>query len=239
MVLYFIARIVSLYSVNVNWGNFLMTTENPLRILPRPPPQTKRAYMCRNTTSTLEPQPSIERMKLMTRHTSARPRQHTPHANRTTRTATIIDALKRRAQAVLNDTSLDPQTRAVIRYAMEINEPWLAKLVRRAETDEAINNTLDFSRSRDTNEHSPNEHVSDDVSSQQKIEALAEIICRGSDESPAALLVLMGMLESANDPHALANTAKHYAFNRCGELNLFEMVDAQILVAEGELLAGR
>jgi hypothetical protein len=39
-------------------------------------------------------------------------------------------------------------------------------------------------------------------------------------------------------PKALANTVKHLAFTRCGELNLYSMVDAQIAVAEGELLAG-
>jgi hypothetical protein len=29
----------------------------------------------------------------------------------------------------LNDTSIDPQSRAITRYAMEINDPWLAELV--------------------------------------------------------------------------------------------------------------
>jgi len=71
----------------------------------------------------------------------------------------------------------------------------------------------------------------------EKIEALAEIICRAGDESPAALLVLMGMLENATDPKALAHTVKHFAFTRCGELNLFGMVDAQIALIESYLLA--
>ena len=35
----------------------------------------------------------------------------------------------------------------------------------------------------------------------------------------------------------VANTVKHFAFTRCGEFNLFGMVDAQIAVVEGELLA--
>jgi len=35
----------------------------------------------------------------------------------------------------------------------------------------------------------------------------------------------------------LPNAAKHLAFNRCGELNLYGMVDAQIAVIEGELFA--
>lgn len=73
---------------------------------------------------------------------SATAREHTPHANRTTRTGTIIDALKRRAQAVLNDKSIDAESRAIIRYALETNDPWLAKLVRRAEAGEDIVNSL-------------------------------------------------------------------------------------------------
>jgi len=93
----------------------------------------------------------------MTMHSSATVRveasrgtqtQHAnePHENQTTRTATIIDALKRRAQAVLNDTSIDAQSRAVIRYALETNDPWLAELVRRADAGECIRDTINESR---------------------------------------------------------------------------------------------
>ena len=35
-----------------------------------------------------------------------------------------------------------------------------------------------------------------------------------------------------------ANLAKHFAFTRCGELNLNGMVEAQTAALEGELLAG-
>jgi hypothetical protein len=49
-----------------------------------------------------------------------------------------MNALTRRAQAVLNDTSIDPQSRAIIRYAMEMNDPWLARLVRRADAGATI-----------------------------------------------------------------------------------------------------
>lgn len=83
----------------------------------------------------------------MASHSSAGMREHTPHANRTTRTNTIINALKRRAQAVLNDKSIDPQSRAIIRYALEINDPWLAELVRRAEAGEPIDDSIDFAQS--------------------------------------------------------------------------------------------
>jgi hypothetical protein len=105
----------------------------------------------------------------------------------------------------------------------------LADLVRRADAGETIIDTTDFSQTLEPNE---------DDSSEEKIEALAEIICKAGDESAAALFVLMGTLENSTHPKLLANTAKHFAFTRCGELNLFGMVDAQIAVVEGELLAG-
>lgn len=168
----------------------------------------------------------------MTTHSSATMREETPHVNRTTRTATIINALKRRAEAVLNDRSIDPHSRAVIRYALETNDPWLAKLVRHADAGEPDIGTIDFSQTAGTDEDDP------DV---EKVEALAEMICRAGDESgtkSAALLVLMATVESAMHPKALANVAKHVAFARCGELNLNGMVDAQIAALEAELLAG-
>jgi len=167
----------------------------------------------------------------MTNHSSATVRE-TPHTNQTSRTNTIVDALKRRAQAVLNDTSIDPQSRAIIRYALEVNDPWLARLVRRADAGEAIVDTLDFEETPETY---------NDDSNEEKIEALTEMICRAGDEPgtrAAALLVLMAAVENSSHPKALANTAKHFAFTHCGELNLYGMVDAQIAVAEGELLAG-
>ncbi len=81
----------------------------------------------------------------MAKHSSATTRVESPRANSTTRTATIMNALTRRAQAVLNDTSIDPQTRAIIRYGLETHDPWLAELVRRAEAHESIK-TIDFSQ---------------------------------------------------------------------------------------------
>ena len=74
----------------------------------------------------------------MAKDSSASTRQQTPHANQTTRTATIIDALKRRAQAVLNDRSIDAQSRAIIRYGLETNDPWLSELVRHDEPSENV-----------------------------------------------------------------------------------------------------
>lgn len=167
----------------------------------------------------------------MANHSSASVRE-TPHSTQISRTNTIFNALKRRAQAVLNDKSIDPRSRAVIRYALEVNDPWLARLVRRADAGETIIDTLDFEETPETNNDDPNV---------EKIEALTEIICRAGDEpgiKSAALLVLMATVENSSYPKALANLAKHLAFTRCGELNINGMVDAQIAVAEGELSVG-
>jgi hypothetical protein len=130
---------------------------------------------------------------------------------------------------VINDRSVDPEWRTIIRYALEINDPWLADLVRRAGAGEKIIDSTDF-----TLEPGPDE----DDSHEQKVEALAEIICRSDGEAAAALFVLMGTMENSRDPKLLANTAKHFAFTHCGESNLFGMVDAQLAAVEGELLAG-
>lgn len=159
-------------------------------------------------------------------HSSAAARPDTPRENQT-RTNTIMNALKRRAQAKLSDRSIDPQSRAIIRYALETHDPWLAELVRRADAGEDV---VENMQSLDTE--------GDEVS-EEKIETLAEMICRTGDEpatKSAALVVLMAAIENAAHPKALANTAKHLAFARCGELNFGGMVDAQIELLEGELL---
>ena len=64
------------------------------------------------------------------------------------------------------------------------------------------------------------------------------MICWAGDEAAAALFVLMGILENSTHPKLLANTAKHFAFSRCSESNLYGVVDAQVAVIESELLAG-
>ena len=75
------------------------------------------------------------------------------------------------------------------------------------------------------------------LTNEEKIVALARIISRAGDESSAALLVLLVTLENAPHPKALANAAKHFVFTRCGQLNLYGMVDSQIALLESELLA--
>ena len=149
----------------------------------------------------------------MTSHSSASLRHEAP--------------LTRRARAILNDTSIDPQTRAIIRYALEINDPLLTKLIQCADAGESIGETFDFSQTPDVNA---------DGSCTEKIKALAELICASSDQSAAALFVLMGTLENSAHPKALANAVKHIAFANCAELNLYGIVDAQISVVESELL---
>lgn len=153
-----------------------------------------------------------------------------------------MNALKQRALAVLHDDSLDAQSRAVIRYGLETNDPWLAELVRRAEASESIVDAFHCGRTLQSNGMTAESSNSRDEASNKKeasnenIEALAEIICRAGERSAAALFVLMGTLEESAHPEVLAHTAKHLAFTRCGESNIFGMVDAQRALIEGELL---
>jgi hypothetical protein len=74
-------------------------------------------------------------------------------------------------------------------------------------------------------------------SNDEKLEALAEIICSAGEESSAALLVLMATLENSMQPKELAHTTKHIAFTRCGELNSFGIVDDQVALVQEKLLA--
>jgi hypothetical protein len=163
----------------------------------------------------------------MSMHSSVSTLAEEPHETETIQ-ITISDALRRRAHAVLNDRSIDPQWRSIIRYALEISDPLLPDLVRRAGAGETIIDATSFSETLESN---------DDDSTEEKIEALAEIICGAGDEAAAALFVLMGALENSRDPKLLANAAKHLAFTRCGESNLYGIVDAQLSLVEGELLA--
>ena len=132
---------------------------------------------------------------------SAGLREETPHLN---------DSVRRRAQSLIDNKSIDAQSRAIIRYGLEIDDPWLPKLVHCVETGESIIDNLYIH------------------SSEEQIEALTDVICRAGEEPSAALLVLLATLEHSTHPKALANTAKHLAFTRCGELNVYGMVDSQI-----------
>lgn len=173
----------------------------------------------------------------MASHSSATLREHTPRAiNSVTNNALnsdipINEAVRQRALAIIQDKSIDAGSRNIIRYGLEINDPLLAELVLRVDAGESIVDNITVVDTRGPGE---------DESTEQRVEALAEIICRDGDHPgtrSAALLVLMATLEKAEYPKALANTAKHYAFTRCGELNSYGIVDAQIAMLERELLA--
>jgi hypothetical protein len=161
-------------------------------------------------------------MKLMANYSSATEREHTPHTDNSN---PINEAVKRRAEAVIQDQSIDSGSRNLIRYALEINDPFLAELVLRVDAGESIGDDIN---AEDT-----------DDPTRPTLEALVEMICGAADDAgtrSAALLVLMGMLQDAEDPRALANAAKHFAFTQCGEFNAFGMVDDQITSLGRELL---
>jgi len=109
---------------------------------------------------------------------------------------------------------------------LEIADPALPELLRRAEAGESVTDYIAAT-------NRPEDH-----STEQKVDVLAERICRAHDPGmrAAALLLVMSALENADDPKSLANNVKHYAFTRCGELNVYGMVDAQMAALENELL---
>jgi hypothetical protein len=95
-------------------------------------------------------------MKIMATHSSAGMREQTPHGKNSTNRSTtnptnnhnnqtnsqISEALKRRAQSVINDKSVDAETRAIVRYGLEINDPCLPELLRRADAGETLVDNL-------------------------------------------------------------------------------------------------
>ena len=86
----------------------------------------------------------------MARHSSATSREEKSTTNRTstqrgkdsdnnnsTPKCHIIDAaLKRRARLLITNSSIPSQTRSLIRYALEIRDPYLAQMVQRVEGGE-------------------------------------------------------------------------------------------------------
>jgi len=165
----------------------------------------------------------------MSMHSSSAPeRGATPHATNSTTNNTINDAVRRRAHALINDHAIDANERVWIRYALETNDTaGLTELVRRADAGEPI---IDDSHLLQAN---------DEISTEEKLERLAAMICQAGDlpeTRSAALLVLMSTLENSIEPKVLVNHVKHIAFTRCGELNCFGIVNAQIAAIESELL---
>jgi hypothetical protein len=143
----------------------------------------------------------------MTTHNSAPAHEETPHETETP-PVPISDALRSHAESVINDSSIDPQWRTIIRYALEIDDPWLNDLVPRAEAGEDIRDT--FESVRMSLEH----RLTDD-----QIKTLAETICEAGRESAVALFELMSDIENSAKPKAQAYLAKLVAFTRWGEMN--------------------
>src|SRR6187549_105287 len=73
-----------------------------------------------NTKSTLSPQPSRERTRTMAKHGSASPRKQE------SRTRDVN--LKRRARKLATDSRVDPRTRSLIRYGLEIKDKYLEQI---------------------------------------------------------------------------------------------------------------
>ena len=178
----------------------------------------------------------------MPNDSSAVEREGTPHTTNPTQNDTLrvnrcnCVALRHRAESVISDRSIDPRTRAIIRYALETSDPWLAELVRRADAGESLFDTTDRLVIPATN-------LIEDMPTEDKVEALAEIICRsssGDDRATrsAALLVLIAAIEGSSHPRQLAAVAKQLAFTRCSEMNVCGMIESQIAVFECELFAG-
>ena len=65
----------------------------------------------------------------MANDSSAIARSETPH---------LGAAIKRRAQDLINNKSIDAATRTVLRYGLEIDDPLIPDLVRRVDAGERI-----------------------------------------------------------------------------------------------------
>jgi len=83
----------------------------------------------------------------MASHSSASPREHTLHTiksatNSTLNQTQISDVLRKRAESVVNDRSIDAESRAIIRYALAIDDPILSELVQWADAGECIVDNL-------------------------------------------------------------------------------------------------
>jgi len=165
----------------------------------------------------------------MTTHSSAQLRDETPQPTTSITNKPISDAVRRRAQSLINDRTIDASDRAFIRYALATDDTsGLSELVRRVDAGEPI---IDESCVLEAD---------DEISTEEKLERLAAMIFQAGsllETRSAALLVLMSTLENSTEPKVLANHIKHIAFTRCGELNCYGMVDAQIAAIESELLA--
>ena len=83
----------------------------------------------------------------MASHSSASMREQAPHSinsitYNTLKFNRITDHVRQRARDVIQDKSLHEGSRNLIRYALEIDDPALPELVRRADAGESIHRRL-------------------------------------------------------------------------------------------------
>ena len=86
----------------------------------------------------------------MTTHSSAQARAETPHATNSITNKPISDAVKRRAQSLIKDRTIDRCVRAFIQHTLEIEDPYLPKLVRRVDRGKSILTTSPLSKRKST-----------------------------------------------------------------------------------------
>jgi len=72
----------------------------------------------------------------MTKHGSASPRKQ--------ESRTLDANLKRRARKLATDSRVDPRTRSLIRYGLEINDEYLEQVVNRVEAGEMSIDHINF-----------------------------------------------------------------------------------------------
>jgi len=86
---------------------------------------------CASTTKpTLDPQPSEERIRTMANHGSE--------------SRTLDANLKRRARKLATDSRVDPRTRSLIRYGLELKDQHLEQIVNRVEAGEMSIDHIDL-----------------------------------------------------------------------------------------------
>ena len=142
----------------------------------------------------------------MSTHSSSAPeRQATPHATNSTTNQTINDAIKRRAQSLIKDRTIDADDRAFISYALATNDAaGLSELVCRVDAGEPI---IDDSYLLEAN---------DEISTEEKLERLATMICQAGSPPEiraAALLVLMSTLENSTEPKSTRQSCKAHCLH--------------------------
>src|SRR5262244_1936384 len=106
----------------------MVTSENLCARVRVTPLQRSGPTCGNNTKPALDPQPCKERMKTMAKDSSASSREEKSH--------NIDASLKRRARLLITNGSIPRQTRSLIRYALEIKDPYLGQVVRRVEAGE-------------------------------------------------------------------------------------------------------